>query len=458
MPWISSYTSLYERVRNVVDKNSGETTLFKPILEELEEALAMSESNVLASKSEGLVEKVSQTFTSSANRTPEENPMSLEFIAYISDPVYRCPIATVPEMNVALELSKVYFHHHHIAYPFLDKVEWYQIFDKCYSNGAFLTRHEVFKIYMVLVIGGCFDHHRGYGFGITRPEIETLYKLAMSIPYNASSYPDQPDPRYIERILLITGYSYFAYKPSNSIWYLIGLACRHVVALGYHRAQPLSISNKDAEMRSRIFWSAYSADRLVSTTLGLPFAIHDGDVSVDMPSVMNEAFEPIPVVSNGVLADSAQTRLLIGYRKLESTIFSSIYCVSEKIEGEKLHELLGSLRSKVDSWHSETQELFDNANESVNRKYSRPREHYQLQYNKLLQLVYRSSPIMPTVLPRYASILLEATKRSTRLVHLLIQEKKINMNWTYIYFLLNDAIVLVQSCFNSRRTVVVCTI
>lgn len=449
MPWISSYNNLYEKVRNVVDKNSGKNELFKPILDELEEALATSDSNVTTSL-ENREEKLAQVISCNTYDASSESSMSLDFITYVSDPVYRCPITTIPEAHIGLELSKAYFHHHHIAYPFLDKVEWYQIFDKSYRNGAYLTRHELFKIYMVLVIGGCFDRHRGNGCNISQLKIETLYKSAMNIPYSASSYPDQPDPRYIERILLTTGYSYFSYKPSNSIWYLIGLACRHVVALGYHRAQPLSISNKDAEMRSRIFWSAYNADRLVSTTLGLPFAIHDGDVSVDMPSVMSENFEPMPIIANGVISDSAQTRLLIGYRKLEGIIFSSVYRVNEKMEEEKLHEMLHSLRSKVEEWHSQTQEIFDNASEFVNRKYSRPREHYQLQYNKLLQLVYRPSPIMPTVLPRYASILLEATKRSTRLVHLLIQEKKVNMNWTYIYFLLNDAIVLVQSCFSSE--------
>ena len=69
----------------------------------------------------------------------------------------------------------------------------------------------------------------------------------------------------------------------GSIWFLVGLACRTCVDLGFHNernAQKERLDNLETDMRRRLFWCTYKMDRLLSVSLGRPVTIPDGFINV----------------------------------------------------------------------------------------------------------------------------------------------------------------------------------
>jgi hypothetical protein len=55
--------------------------------------------------------------------------------------------------------------------------------------------------------------------------------------------------------------------------------------MGLHCDQTLQgLSNDQVERRKRLFFSVYMMDRLVSITLGRPFAIHEDDIDIAVRS------------------------------------------------------------------------------------------------------------------------------------------------------------------------------
>lgn len=69
----------------------------------------------------------------------------------------------------------------------------------------------------------------------------------------------------------------------GSIWFLVGLATRACVDLGYHNEHNVQVDQLDAlelDMRRRLFWCTYKMDRLLSQSLGRPPSIPDGFINV----------------------------------------------------------------------------------------------------------------------------------------------------------------------------------
>lgn len=70
-----------------------------------------------------------------------------------------------------------------------------------------------------------------------------------------------------------------------SLWKVTGLVMRQCIQLGYHRSVEKYRGGGDAltrEMSKRCFWIAYGFDRYVSCILGLPGAISDLSIDVEV--------------------------------------------------------------------------------------------------------------------------------------------------------------------------------
>jgi hypothetical protein len=66
-------------------------------------------------------------------------------------------------------------------------------------------------------------------------------------------------------------------------WFLVGTAARLAIGMGLHCDQTLQgLPNDQVERRKRLFFSVYMMDRLVSITLGRPFAIHEDDIDISV--------------------------------------------------------------------------------------------------------------------------------------------------------------------------------
>ena len=78
-----------------------------------------------------------------------------------------------------------------------------------------------------------------------------------------------------------------AYFPDT--WFLVGTAARLAIGTGLHYDQTLQdLSVAQVERRKRLFLSIFMMDRLVSITLGRPFAIHEGDIDIAVRSLLHE--------------------------------------------------------------------------------------------------------------------------------------------------------------------------
>jgi hypothetical protein len=107
----------------------------------------------------------------------------------------------------------------------------------------------------------------------------------------------------------------------HSAYTLAGSAVRLAVVMGLHLNVPPAII-PDAIMREhrcRVWWTAYTFDRMWSAKLGFPHAISDTVIEVDLPSNLpeNAYQEEIP--------DCSYLVAMIGLARLTSRTMSSIY-------------------------------------------------------------------------------------------------------------------------------------
>ncbi|WVQ92957.1 hypothetical protein IAU59_000018 [Kwoniella sp. CBS 9459] len=89
----------------------------------------------------------------------------------------------------------------------------------------------------------------------------------------------------IQALAMIAMYSFRA-EDGPSVWHLVGFAMRVCIERGLHRRCPDTLRQSDpigCEMRSRVFWSIYTLDRLVSAALGRPLSISDDEIDVEEP-------------------------------------------------------------------------------------------------------------------------------------------------------------------------------
>lgn len=80
---------------------------------------------------------------------------------------------------------------------------------------------------------------------------------------------------------------------ANQCWYVFGITCHTLTALGFHRRHSgkfglRQTSYIDGECQKRIFWSAYTLDRYLNMMLGRPRTFHDDEVDQDFPDEIND--------------------------------------------------------------------------------------------------------------------------------------------------------------------------
>ncbi|CAI7663847.1 unnamed protein product [Penicillium glandicola] len=76
-------------------------------------------------------------------------------------------------------------------------------------------------------------------------------------------------------------------------WIAIGQAARHGQDIGLHRSSVhMGFSEMDQQRRQRLWWSIYTLDSALSTTLGRPVAIRDLDCDVELPAIHTRAESP----------------------------------------------------------------------------------------------------------------------------------------------------------------------
>lgn len=108
----------------------------------------------------------------------------------------------------------------------------------------------------------------------------------------------------------------------HSAYYLASSAVRSAIVMGLHRNIPESqLPDRAArEHRIRIWWTAYSLDRLWASKMGHPVSVQDDDVGVDLPSNAGLSDADLPD-----FLDDEYTNAFIRLARLSKQIISSIY-------------------------------------------------------------------------------------------------------------------------------------
>ncbi|KAI4836089.1 cytochrome P450, partial [Aureobasidium sp. EXF-8845] len=183
----------------------------------------------------------------------------------------------LPTRTEVLRLATFYFDHSHTLYPIIHQQEVMSDIHSVSQNPDHqLTMSPpcLFRIWMVLAIGSTTYS----SIALTEEFVSQLYYEKAMTYFDASM--DHGDVIALEAIMLQVSFSFFNQSGPNT-WFLVGTAARLALGMGLHCDSTYQgLSNVQAIRRKRLFFSIYMMDRLVSITLGRPFAIHEDDIDI----------------------------------------------------------------------------------------------------------------------------------------------------------------------------------
>ncbi|OQV07231.1 Fungal Zn2-Cys6 binuclear cluster domain-containing protein [Cladophialophora immunda] len=200
------------------------------------------------------------------NSTTHESPSTTS-----SRSMFMIEPAPIPKsLEQAIQLSKIYFEHIHVQYPFLHGGTFSRQLHDLYSNPEGASRVVWFQVTMVLAISA------------------SILSKRLRIPFSgeglatsAMQYTDEIDfqnsTEGVQCLLLLSMFTLHSPFLRLNPWYLNYQCLAAVLDLGLQRDVPISpsIGPLEREMRTRLFWVIYSIDRTLATTLGRPIGLRD---------------------------------------------------------------------------------------------------------------------------------------------------------------------------------------
>ncbi|KAI9926642.1 hypothetical protein MW887_003735 [Aspergillus wentii] len=156
--------------------------------------------------------------------------------------------ASLPRKESAVELSTRYFQSIHFMYPFLHEPSHMETIDRVYTSRE-ENPSDIFQVFMVLAVAAL---NLSRQCKVHLP-VEGYYTAAMNL----------------------------------NIWNLNYQCLASLIDLGLQRdvrASPsFQISVLDQEMRTRVFWVAYTFDRAICTMMGRPIGVRDEACDLRFP-------------------------------------------------------------------------------------------------------------------------------------------------------------------------------
>ena len=168
----------------------------------------------------------------------------------------------------AIWVSASYFETVHVQYPFLHEPTFLDTVRKMYDHVEVGLMAE-FQVFMVLAIGATVLSRRA--------------KVQLSAEGYCASAMLRIDGIFqkaslagVQSILLLQIYTLHNASSGLSLWILHYHALACVIELGLQRQIKVSeLSAFEQEMRTRVFWSTYTIDRVLCTLMGRPLGIMD---------------------------------------------------------------------------------------------------------------------------------------------------------------------------------------
>lgn len=244
-------------------------------------------------------------------------------------------IFTKPTFTQAKKYIDTYNQAVQCQYPFLDWDEVLQWFEDVQQNNC-EHPNKLFFIYMIYAIGSQIYSGSPKAEYTPFPSIRSYYKKAFD---NITELTKSCTLNTVQAYLLLSVFSQHM-PDGTSIWLTTGLAIRVAASLGLHRKTYKSMRGEesfsdrekhDINMKARVFWSAYSLERINGLILGRPFGISDIDIDVPSPSddqniivachvfklrriqsnISTFVYKPIPLMKNPEDIDSTRVSIVL---------------------------------------------------------------------------------------------------------------------------------------------------
>lgn len=175
----------------------------------------------------------------------------------------------MPSKEGAEFLCASYFDLIHIQFPILHQPTFMAMLDQMYTS----TDPDpvmAFQIFIVLAIGAS-----------VCPRRSRLGMLGDSYGITALKFFDQINVQNslqgLQCLLLMSLFAIHNPSAKLSVWYLNYQCIACLLDLGLQRSIGTSsgVSLYEQEMRTRLFWSVYTLDRTIATTMGRPIGLRD---------------------------------------------------------------------------------------------------------------------------------------------------------------------------------------
>lgn len=245
-------------------------------------------------------------------------------------------------------------------------------------------------------------------------------------------------------LLTLTGMYYFTRDDEQLAWRVIGLATRHCLELGLHRRETYAQLFPDPDEQAsaiRTFWSVYVLDRRWSFGTGMPFALQDADIDVNLPKPDVTSHESTPYLN-----------AMISYSIIGSKVWKSVADVTfqDKINKEDI----SFLDFQVLNWHRTIPDSLKFVHPDSGRQIEPPpRVVHRLQVvlylraNQMRILIYR--PVLHTATTimenlEFAHVVVKVAKDTIRILTYINQTSDIyrSQQTMFNYFLISALAVL----------------
>lgn len=326
-----------------------------------------------------------------------------------------------------------YFKHNHKSFYMMDKVAFLNkvstIRDFTAMDGVF-EDHFIFQLYMTMAIGCTTLQRAGMLTGDGEGLSEHFAFLAMK---RFRPVIRCQNIETIKCLLLLGIFALFEPKGVSS-WTISGIIMRISIGLGFNRAlssvRLKKITPVEAELRYRVFWSAYCFERLVCTSLGRMSAIDDDEITVPLPQPLHpEEEEDLEVVN-----------MMISLRRMSGRVYKKVHLVSvgrKNYTHEQKTAIIESLRKEIDHiYHRERAKIKE---KSTSKKCNDPISFHgsdiwlSMRYAQLNIMLYRPSVLIPKPSMESLSILGDFCLKALKHTYTLYKKKMLPLNWITLF-------------------------
>lgn len=226
-----------------------------------------------------------------------------------------------PDRLLGLKLVHLYFHHSNPMYPILHRKDFRNLFDRAYASQK-CTARELFILNIVFAIGSGIhltgDSCASDGGDVTgnahspaaeqgqQPPVQPEDYYATAITHLDSFLTSTTGRRRdrgleeLQAVLLLAAFALLR-PASPGLWYIVGISLRRAVDLGLYSDHQLSHTLDDndpdseqvkmtRDFQRRLWWCAYSFDRLISACVGRPCSVPDSVITTEFPSLLDDDF------------------------------------------------------------------------------------------------------------------------------------------------------------------------